>query len=113
MTNHWRHPRTRRQPIGGALPADARRQQLLAVALPLAEQHGFEHVNRTMIGEAAGCSPSLLSQYWTAQELQTAIMEEAVRIGCLPVVAQGLAAKHPVALGASPALRQQAAASLA
>ena len=109
---HWREPRTRRQPIGGALPSDTRRQQLIALALPLAEKHGFEHVTRAMIGEAAGCSASLPSQYWTAYDLRTAILEEAIRTRCLPVIAQGLAARHPVAVNASLPLRQAAARSI-
>jgi AcrR family transcriptional regulator len=102
----------RQQPESGRLVQQHRREQLIRAALPLAEKHGFERVTRNMVAAAAGCSASLISAYWTAPNLQTAIMEEAVRVKCLRVIAQGLASNHPAALGAPFEVRKLAAASL-
>ena len=94
------------------LPAVDRKQQLIDAALPLAERYGFDSVSRTMVAAAARVSESLLSRYWTAPDFQAALLEAAIQRENLTVLAQGLAARHPVAQAAPLELRQAAAASL-
>jgi len=102
----------RRVPVDGKLTPSERKPKLLAVALDLAVGAGFQKVTREMIASRAGVSGGLISRYWTAPELATAILDEAIRLGVLPVVAQGLAARHPSALAASESIRRAAAESL-
>ena len=89
-----------------------RRKQLVTAGLDLAISHGFDRVSRDMVAASVGCSPALLSRYWTAPEFQTALMEAAVLAECLAVVSQGLVTRHPVALAAPLGLRTSAAAAL-
>ena len=85
---------------------------LVALALDLADAHGFERVTKKLLASAAGCVPSLVSQHWTATTLQSRIMAEAVDGRRLRILAQGLAVRHPVALAASARLRRAAALSI-
>ena len=94
------------------MPADARRRQLLDAAMRLALRHGYRHVTREMVAAATATSPGLISRYWTAPELRTAMVEEAVASGNLAVLVQALAASHPAALAAPRRLRRAAAATL-
>ena len=86
---------------------------LVQAGLPLAEIHGFDKVTREMVALATNTSPGLLSHYWTAPDYQTALMAHAVETEALPVIAQGLALGHPLALAAPEALRRAAAMFLA
>jgi AcrR family transcriptional regulator len=89
-----------------------RQHALLAAALALAGEHGYDKVSRRMVGDAVGLSESALSWHWTADEFRAAVMERAVRERNLVVVAQGLVNKHPVALAAPVGVRRAAAGSL-
>ena len=94
------------------LPAVERKQLLIDAAMPLAEQYGYDSVSRSMVAEAAGISESLVSRYWTAPDFHAALLEAAIVRENLTVLAQGLAARHPVATSAPLELRQAAAATL-
>lgn len=107
-----RPARRPRKPIGGKLASADRKMQLITIGLRLAVEYGYERVTRDMIAARAGCSGGLISLYWTAPDLQWEIMTEAVRTGCLSVLAQGLASRHPVALEAPIELREAAAMSI-
>lgn len=112
MSERWDTPKTRRAP-GDWMPASERRALMIEIGLDLAKEHGFERVNRAMVAERGGCSPSLLSYYWTALGFQTALMEAAAADPRhAHVLAQGLTARHPVALAAPIALRRAAALSI-
>lgn len=89
-----------------------RQRLLIDAGLALAEHHGFDRVSRAMVAERTGVSEALISYYWTASIYQTEIMRAAIDARNLPVIAQGLAARHEVALGAPAWLQQAAAASL-
>jgi AcrR family transcriptional regulator len=89
-----------------------RETQLLDLALVLAEKRGFERVTRQALAREAGVSESLVSAYWTSVALQNRIMQEAVDLRLLTVIAQGLAARHPAALAAPRSVRRAAALSL-
>ena len=94
------------------LPGRERRRLFLDAAMPLAEKHGFRHVSRDMVAQACSVSPALLSRYYSAVDFRKAIMERAVATENLRVLAEGLVARHPVALAAPLALRKAAVLSV-
>lgn len=96
------------------LEARARAAQILAAAVEAARDHGYTRLTREQVAARIGVSPSLVPHYMgTAANMRRKIMREAVRLECLPVIAQGLAVRDPHALAAPPELRQRAAAHLA
>lgn len=105
-------PRAPRPSATGRMGADLRKRQLLDAAMRLALRHGYQHVTRDMVAAATRTSPGLLSRYWTAPGLRTAMVEEAIASGNLAVLVQALAAQHPAALAAPRRLRRAAAATL-
>jgi len=96
------------------LEARARAAQILAAAVQLAAQHGYTRLTREQVAARIGVSPSLVPHYMgTAANMRRKIMREAVRLECLPVIAQGLAVRDPHAMAAPAELRQRAARHLA
>lgn len=95
------------------LEARERIRQILDAALPLARQVGYTHITRDAIAAKAGIPPSLISYHMgTMPELRRHIMREAIRVQCLEVLAQGLAARDRHALKASKELRHLAISTL-
>ena len=95
------------------LPPTARRAQILQAALHLATSTHYLKVRWDDIATAASVSPSLVQHYFkTLVQLRRAIMREAVKTECLPVIAQGLSAGCVYALRASEAVRAAALDSL-
>lgn len=83
--------------------------KLLPAALKVAGHHGYNHMTRAQIAQAAGVSEALVTYHLGAMpRLRRAVMREAVRVEHLPVIAQGLALRDRHALKASDALRQKA-----
>jgi AcrR family transcriptional regulator len=96
------------------LEARARAAQILAAAVEAAKVHGYTRLTREQVAARIGIAPSLVPHYMgTMAQLRRRIMREAVRVECLPVIAQGLAARDPHAMAAPAELRQRAARSLA
>lgn len=90
-----------------------RRNTILEAALRCSIEHGYTHVTREMIATRAECSPALISAHMgTMPNLRRAIMREAIRVECLPVVAQGLALRDRHAQAAPPHLKDKALATL-
>lgn len=95
------------------LEARARIAQILAAALEIAPARGYARLTREDIAGRAKVPPSLITYHFgTMPELRRHIMREAVRVKCLPVIAQGLACRDPRALKAAPELRTLALESL-
>ena len=95
------------------LDARTRVAQILQVSLDVSKRVGYQQVTREQIASAADIPPSLIHYHMgTMPELRRKIMREAVRVGCLPVIAQGLALKDSHALKAPEELRSRALASL-
>lgn len=95
------------------LEARARIAQILAAALELAPTRGYSRLTRDDIAGRAKVPPSLITYHFgTMPELRRQIMREAVRVQCLPVIAQGLACRDRHALKASPEVRTLALDSL-
>lgn len=91
-----------------------RQGQIVTAALKVAERDGFSKVMRDAVAREAGCSTSLIFNYFkTMPQLRRAVMRAAVASGNLKVIAQGLALKDPRAISAPPELKERALASLA
>lgn len=95
------------------LKPEARKTDLLAAALTLAEQLGYQHITRKQIAEAAGVSGPIIHHYFgTMGGLREELMRYAVEQENLTVIAQGLTGSNPAALAAPEALRRQALESV-
>lgn len=82
---------------------------LLCLALTIAEEIGYAHVTREGLATLAQVSPALISvRFGTMTEFRRKLMRYAVRVECLPVIAQGLAAHDPHAKKARPSLQRAA-----
>ena len=90
-----------------------RREQIIAAALRMAVNYGYQRVTRADIAGAAKCSEALVSHYFnTMTQMRRAIMREAIRRQVLGIVAQGLAMGDPQAQKAPECLRSAALATL-
>lgn len=95
------------------LEARQRIAQILAAALELAPKVGYQKLTREAVAQRLGIPPSLIPYHMgTMAEFRRQVMREAVRVECLPVIAQGIAASDRHALKASPELRARALQSL-
>lgn len=93
---------------------EQRNRQVLEAAIALASERGFRQYSRQDVADRARVAAgSVNNAYGTMDALHDAVMEEAVTRRALPVVAAGLAARHPVAIGAPQDLKDSALASLA
>ena len=93
-------------------PSD-RIAQILSAALVVASKVGYARLTRADIAERASVPASLISYHLgTMPALRRQIMREAVRVGCLPVIAQGLAIRDRHALKAPADVRQRAVESM-
>lgn len=96
------------------LEARQRVAQILAAALELAPKVGYQKLTREAVAQHLGIPSSLIPYHMgTMAEFRRSIMREAVRVECLPVIAQGIAANDRHALKAEPELRARALQSLA
>lgn len=94
------------------LEARERLTQILAAAVKLAQRHGYNRITREAIAAEARVSAALVTYHLgTMPDLRRAVMREAVRAQCLPVIAQGLTARDRHALKAPPELQRKALAS--
>jgi len=97
------------------LEARERIAQILTAALELSStrEGGYSRLTRDDIAVHIKIPPSLITYHLgTMAELRRDIMREAVRVSCLPVIAQGLACRDRHALKASDELRQLALQSV-
>jgi|AntDeeMinimDraft_4_1070355.scaffolds.fasta_scaffold05921_2 AcrR family transcriptional regulator len=95
------------------MKTEARKEDILAAALPLAERHGYTNITRDQIAAAAKVSgPTLHYHFGTIAQLRRDLMRYAVREVCLRVIAQGLMIRDPQAMKAGAELRRQAMGSV-
>jgi len=95
------------------LDPDDRHAEVLAAAMKAAQEFGWSEMTRDHIAALAGASAALVSiRLGTMAQVRDVVMAEAVRTGLLSVVAQGITARHPLALAAPLQLQQSALASL-
>lgn len=87
--------------------------EILAAALKLAAAKGYREVTREAVAGAVNISPALVSvRLGTMPDFRRHLMRYAIRVKCLPVIAQGLAARDRHARKASDELRTLALATL-
>lgn len=96
------------------LEARERIAQILRAALKIAPKKGYNRMTRDDIAKEADIPPTLITYHMgTMVELRRDIMREAIRVECLPVIAQGLTVRDRHALKAPEELRRRAVQSLA
>lgn len=90
----------------------ARKEDILAAALQLAEEGGYLTVTRNDIAAAAQVSgPTLHYHFGTMAQLRRDLMRYAIRVGSSRVIAQGVVAGDPQAMKLDEATRKAALAS--
>lgn len=95
------------------LDPNARKEEILQVAVGIATKDGLNNLRRDAIAEAAGVANGLVTRYFeTMTQLRRAVMRHAVHNENLPLIAQGIAMRDPQALKAPEELKQKALASL-
>lgn len=86
-----------------------RKDQILQIAINLAEEIGYQNITRDVIAQRAGVAQSLITHYFkTMKNLRKIIMREAVASNTNSIIAQGLVAKDPIALQITDANKQKA-----
>lgn len=94
------------------MKTDARKEDILAAALPLAERHGYTAVTRNAIAKAAQVSgPTLHYHFGTMAQLRRDLMRYAIRENSARVIAQGIVANDPQAMKLDEATRRAAMAA--
>lgn len=89
------------------------KEQILTVALKLAEKKGYDKITRDELADKVGCATGLINHhYGTMNQLRRDIMRHAIKERILTVVAQGLAARDPFALKANDDLKKEALQTL-
>ena len=79
----------------------ARKADILAAALKVAEETNYAHMTRQQVANVSGVSGPLVQHYFgTMTQLRRDVMRKAVRDGVLIVIAQGLVAGDKHAQGA-------------
>lgn len=93
---------------------DTRNRQVLEAAVALAGERGFRNFSRRDVADRANVADgSVNNAFGTMDALHDAVMSEAVTRKLLPIVAAGLAARHPTASAAPEDVKYQALATLA
>lgn len=91
-----------------------RNARVLAAAVSLALDVGYANITRNAVADRAGVADgSVNNAFGTMEGLRDAVMRKAVDDGHAGIVAQGLAARHPLAVAAPQWLKDRATASLA
>jgi hypothetical protein len=86
------------------------RAHVLTIALSLAEDVTYTELLRGVVASRAGVHPATVYRMFpSCRHMDAAVMDAAVARGNVRVLAQGLAARDPVALRAPVALRTAAA----
>ena len=89
------------------------KDNILEVAYVMAQRDGFGTLTRDGVAAEAGVAMgSVNHHYGTMDALRDAVMRMAIEREDLPVIAQGIAAGHPIAQGAPLNVRTKALATL-
>lgn len=91
-----------------------RNRTVLEAAVALARQHGMQAVTRPRVAAESGLALGTVSNAFGGMDgLRDAVMRAAVDREILPVIAQGLAERHPAAAAADSDLKTRALAQIA
>lgn len=89
---------------------ELRREQILNVAVEMADKDGYNNITRDAIAETAGVSMGLVTRYFgTMKQLRRDIIRVAIKREIPNIIAQGLANGDPHARKAPKNLKSQAA----
>ena len=89
------------------------KEHILCTAYDMASRDGFNTLTRDRVAaEASVAMGSVNHHYGTMDALRDAVMRMAIEREDLPVIAQGIAAGHPIAQGAPLDVRTKALATL-
>ena len=96
------------------LSATQRKHNLVNAGLYLAEKHGFHTLTCTSVCRAAGLKSHGMVAYHfgSMQKLRDCVMQRAIALPQLQVVAAGIIAKHPAAAHIPSKLHKQALAAI-
>lgn len=97
------------------LPPAMRKEQIVAVALKLAKENGYQRITSDQVAAAAEVSKGLVFNYFTTMpQLRRAIMRAAIaaKPPVLSVIAEGLAVGDAHAKKAPAEIKELAIASL-
>jgi AcrR family transcriptional regulator len=90
-----------------------RRELILNAAVALSLRGDYQKVTREAIANHSNVAPRLVSYYFgTMAAVRNAVMTEAVERELLPIIAQGLVAKDPLAAAAPIKLKARALDSI-
>lgn len=90
-----------------------RRDEILSVTLQLSLEVGYTNVTRERISAVIGITKQAVQHHIDSMaELRQDVMRVALLRECLPVIAQGMANRDPIALMAPPELLERARAAL-
>lgn len=94
------------------MKTEARKEDILAAALLLAERQGYTAITRNDIAKAAGIKgPTLHYHFGTMAQLRRDLMRYAIRQDSVKVVAQGIVANDPQAMKLDEETRRRAMAA--
>lgn len=93
---------------GSRETVETRKSQILAAAYNIAQSDGLARVTQSGVAKRLGISRPLVVKYYKAGDLTGAVVAQALAEGYLPIIAEGLAAKVPEAIGAPEALKRAA-----
>lgn len=86
---------------------------LTQVALRVAVKVGFTNLSQAKVSTAAGCAyGTITARFGTMTALRRDVMRAALAERCLPVIAEGLALRHPTATKAPQELKDAALRTL-
>lgn len=91
------------------VPALMRKAQILDVAIEISKEKGYYALTRDGVASAANISFSLVTKYFgTMEKLKAEVMKAAIDREILVIILQGVVLSDPIALSASPELREKA-----
>jgi len=86
-----------------------RKEEILQVALRMAQEFGYQKITRDDLAERCRCSTGIVTKYFgTMQHLRRAVISAAIAHRDLQVLAQGLANNEAKAHAAPESLRRDA-----
>jgi len=87
--------------------------RIINAAVELARVHGYDWITRNAVADKSGISAgSIHNSFGTIADVKRAVLKHAVKHEVLEIVAQGLAAGHPITAAAPDDLKRRALASV-
>lgn len=89
------------------------KQKILETAVTLARSRGYQNVFKHDIARLLGISEGTVNYHFGLMtKLRTAVMAHAIAAEDLPIIAQGLIGRHPLAVKIPKELKVRAVASI-